>query len=75
MLYTISFLYIVIMCPALTDPENGMITYSTVVSFDFEFMTTATYSCDTGYALVGGDTVRTCAGDREWNGTAPICES
>ena len=40
--------------------------------------TTATYQCDSGYELTGGDTVRTCTGDGsspvgQWNGTAPNC--
>ena len=68
------FLSAAIMCLTLTDPTNGMITFGTDMTADFEFMTTATYSCDTGYALVGGDIMRTCVGDREWNGTAPICD-
>ena len=62
------------MCPALTNPVNGMITFATDMTGDFEFMTTATYSCDTGYVLVGGDTVRMCVSDQEWSGTAPTCE-
>ena len=48
---------------------------------DFEFGTTATYSCMSGYGLSGGDVVRTCGpyldyhadivGD--WSGHAPDC--
>ena len=40
--------------------------------------TTATYSCDPGYVLVG-ETIRTC-GDTDggtvgaWNGSIPFCE-
>ena len=41
-------------------------------------MTTATYSCDPGFGLSGGDSVRTCTGSTEnpgeWTGTAPTCE-
>ena len=62
------------MCPDLPDPVNGMITFATDTTAEFDFMTTATYSCDSGYALVGMDTVRTCVGEEEWSGTAPTCE-
>ena len=38
-----------------------------------------TYSCDDGYGLLGGDSVRTCVrsptGPGEWLGIAPTCES
>ena len=39
----------------------------------------ATYSCDEGYGLTGGDAVIMCAGDGSdpfgsWNGAAPTCE-
>ncbi len=41
-------------------------------------MTNATYSCDTGYGLSGGNPVRTCvssdSGPGEWSGTALTCE-
>ena len=44
----------------------------------FDYETTATYQCDSGYKLTGGDTVRTCTGDGsspvgQWNGTSPNC--
>ena len=34
----------------------------------------ATYSCDTGYGLVG-DLSRTCDSADTWSGTDPTCES
>ena len=44
----------------------------------FDYLTTATYSCNTGFGLSGGDTIRTCVGSSsgpgEWDGTAPTCE-
>ena len=55
---------------------NGNITYSTVTVEDlYNYGTTATYQCDSGYELTGGDTVRTCTSnqDSQWNGTAPVC--
>ena len=58
---------------------NGNITYSNItVEGQYDYGTTATYQCDSGYELTGGDTVRTCTGDGsspegQWNGTAPHC--
>ena len=31
----------------------------------------ATYMCDPGYDLVGGDAVRTCGSDGNWSGMEP----
>ena len=55
-------------CGFLEDPENGavMLSGSTVDS-------TATYECDAGYVLVGGEDTRMCQENGEWSGTAPSC--
>ncbi len=66
--------FTVVVCPDLIEPTNGVITFSGATS---GFMTTATYSCDSGYGLSGEDTARTCTsnmGPGEWTGTAPTCE-
>lgn len=57
------------MCPTLMEPENGLIT----LSIESPGSTTATYSCDTGYVLAGGDSVRTCTAE-VWDGTDLTCE-
>ncbi len=66
-----------ITCSTLAPPMNGMIIYATDTTAPFDYQTTATYSCDAGYGLSVGDTVRTCSGSLEgdgyWTGTAPIC--
>ena len=49
-------------------PDNGMIIYATDTVSDYEFGTTATYSCESGYGLSGGSTVRTCGPDLDGNG-------
>ncbi len=46
----------------------------------FDYLTVAAYTCNPGYGLSGGDSIRTCEGDDssttgEWSGTAPACES
>ncbi|CAI8036485.1 CUB and sushi domain-containing protein 3, partial [Geodia barretti] len=58
---------IVVSCGGLADPENGAVEV-----FDTTFTSTATYSCNDGYSLVG-DTTRTCEASGLWSGTAPLC--
>ena len=56
-------------CGPLTDPANGQVdhTYGTTVEQN------ATYSCNTGYNLVG-DSIRTCQATGNWSGGAPTCQ-
>ena len=67
-----------ISCSTLPAAQNGIFFPSTDVSEPYDYGTTATYQCDSGYELTGGDTVRTCTGNGsspvgQWNGTAPVC--
>ena len=57
-------------CGALTDPMNGMVDTSSGTTF----MNTATYTCDTGYILIGTST-RMCQSDAVWSSATPTCES
>ena len=61
-------LLIVVDCGNLTDPANGQVTHTSGTTFG----QTATYSCNTGYNLVG-DSTRTCQAAGEWSGSAPTC--
>ena len=66
-----------IMCSSLTAPVNGMISYAPDMTAPFAYQTTATYSCNSGFAPTGGDTVRTCEqsqADGVWSGFAPTCQ-
>ena len=56
-------------CGSLTDPANGQVDLTSGTTFG----QTVTYSCNTGYNLVG-DSTRTCEGTGEWSGSAPTCE-
>ena len=67
------------MCSSLSAPLNGSITFVVDTTPTFDFMTAATYKCDSGFALSGGDEVRICEeglieGVGEWSGTKPICD-
>ncbi len=65
---------ICIICPSVVDCggpltiDNGAVDTSSGTTF----MMTATYTCNTGYTLIG-DTTRTCAADGEWSPIAPVC--
>ncbi len=68
-----------ITCRAPDSLENGTIGYSSLVTTEpFSYETTATYRCDPGYDITGGNNERTCTGDGstpsgQWNGAAPQC--
>ena len=56
-------------CGNLTDPVNGSVDDTAGTSLG----QTATYSCDTGYNLVG-DSTRTCQATGNWSGGTPTCQ-
>ena len=64
----ILFILAVVYCGNLTDPANGSVTHTSGTTFG----QTATYSCNTGYNLVG-DSTRTCQATGNWSGSAPTC--
>ena len=49
---------------AVASPANGQVSIDGV---------TATYTCDTGYSLVGSRT-RTCGPSGNWSTAAPTCQ-
>ena len=67
----VSLLLTAVDCGTLTTPANGQVIYSGRTTFGH----TATYSCHTGYNLIGGTTrmcqVRGTTG--VWSGSAPTC--
>jgi len=60
---------LVINCGNLQNPLFGK-----VVLTGTTFGSSATYSCQRGYILVGGST-RTCQDNGQWSGVAPVCRS
>ena len=56
-------------CGNLTHPANGSVNHTAGTTFG----QTATYSCNTGYNLVG-DRARTCQATGNWSGSAPTCQ-
>ena len=56
------------MCPTLVPPANGNLVLS-----GNTFGETASYTCNTGFILVGDPTL-TCQSDGFWSGPEPTCE-
>ena len=54
-------------CGALASVPYGDVVQTYPLGGD------ATYTCNSGYDLVDGDTQRTCLDGGTWNGTEPRC--
>ena len=55
-------------CPPLMNPTGGSVSVS-----GLRQGSTATYSCNVGYDLMG-DSSRTCGGTGMWTGSEPVCQ-
>ncbi|XP_064406055.1 complement receptor type 1-like isoform X3 [Halichondria panicea] len=69
-----------VVCPELSEPENGTITYSINQPPPFPLGTEAKYTCNLGLGLERGDVLRVCLGDvvntvGQWNGAEPHCNA
>ena len=61
--------YAVADCGTLSGPGNGSVSHTAGTTEG----QTATYSCNTGYNLMG-DSTRTCQADGMWSRSEPTCE-
>ena len=64
-----SLLFTAVDCGTLINPANGQVSHTAGTIFG----RTATYTCDTGYNLVG-DNKRICQSAGVWSGNAPTCQ-
>ena len=64
-------IYLVIGCPKLPPPKNGKVAVDAGAPGS---VTTAHYTCNSGFELVGSKT-RVCRQNGIWQGTAPFCKS
>jgi len=55
-------------CPPLMDPTGGSVSVP-----GLRQGSTATYSCNVGYDLMG-DSSRTCGGTGTWTNSEPVCQ-
>ena len=68
-IHDVVLLLTVVNCGIPANPANGQVSHTAGTTLG----QTATYSCNTGYNLVGSST-RTCQATRVWSGNAPICQ-
>ena len=66
----LSLSWLVARCGPPQRPQNGDVSASSVT-----YASTATFSCNTGYRLTGGDAVHICQANGRWRGVPPRCES
>ena len=68
-----SYLFVIVSCPMLTNPSNGMISNCSLGDDKApSYKDTCSFTCNTGYELTGSDT-RTCQSDGRWNGSDAVC--
>ena len=63
---------LLVSCPQLTDPNNGVINCSVGDDGVPSYEDTCSYTCNTDYQLNGSD-VRTCQSDGSWSGIDATC--
>lgn len=56
-------------CDSLASPDEGTVTTPTGTTLG----SIATYACNAGYTLVGGESL-TCQAGKTWSGAAPTCQ-
>ena len=71
LLTQIQLIYIVL-CPTLTNPDNGVMNCPLGDDGVPSYEDTCSFTCNTGYELTGSDT-RTCQSDGRWSGTDSVC--
>ena len=64
-----SSFHVAIVCPGLTNPANGGITFTNGNNFG----SVATHNCEEGFTLTG-DVARVCLGQGVWTGSDPTCD-
>ena len=65
-------LIILVSCPSLTDPINGIINCSLGDDGVPSYEDTCSFTCNTGYKLTGSDT-GTCQSNGSWSGSDDVC--
>ena len=67
------YLFSVVSCPSLTDPNNGVINCLLGDDGVSSYGDTCSFTCDNGYELTGSDT-RICQSNGNWSGSDATCE-
>ena len=64
--------FLLLACPSLIVPSNGMISCLLGVDGVPSAADTCSYTCNTDYELTGSRN-RICLNDGSWSGSAPTC--
>lgn len=63
-----------VQCTALSEKSNLIMTCDDTENARFSFGKSCSFSCATGFNLVGPSTI-TCTSSAEWSGSMPFCEA
>ena len=63
---------LLVSCPSLSNPSNGMIDCSLGDDGVSSYEDTCNFTCNTGYELTGSES-RTCQSDGSWSGSTAMC--
>ena len=66
------FILLLVYCLSLDDPSNGTVSCSLGDDGVPSYEDTCSFTCDTGYVLIGNDT-RTCQSNGNWSGSTAMC--
>ena len=66
-------LFILVGCPTLTNPNNGMLSCSQGGDGFSTFGDACSFTCNNGYVLIG-NALRICQADGSWSGSDAVCE-
>ena len=64
--------FLLLVCPSLNDPSNGMISCSLGGDGVPSTGDTCSFTCNTGYVLTGSQNI-ICLNDGSWSNSAPMC--
>ena len=64
---------LVVSCPLLSDPSNGMINCSLGDDEVPSYEDTCSFTCNTGYELTGSES-RICQSNGSWSGNNAVCD-
>ena len=65
-------LVLLVSCPTLTDPSNGVMNCSMGDDGVPSYEDTCSFTCNTGYGLPGSE-IRTCQSNGSWSGSDVTC--
>ena len=63
---------LLVTCSPLSDPSNGMMNCSLEDNKVFSYGNICSFTCDTGYELIGSGT-RSCQSNGNWSGSVAMC--